>query len=831
MPTFWSGGWKGVSRRFAVGLVCFVVWGSLATGVQASVGPEPPPGTVFLVEYAFDSGDIVGDQLANILDPTGWLDGKIEDSPATVPGYSGQALEFDGFDDYVELPESRGISFRKGVLVEAKVRVTSLAVDGGGIVAKWYAPDQWTLAVHPDAGAFGRAFFTVYLDDDTADGVYYTVEYLFPDASWLGNWITLTGVYDPAAGLELFVDGVLVDSDPVSGMEIVTGPITIHVGDGGPEWSRFEGQIDDVRIWGDFSPMPVGLRKVIEYDFNGRHLRQRKIFNQAIAASDWMMARMKARKWNDQEDEWEADEDWQPETVEGEEGGYQERALHLNRPRPVPESWNEESWAWLEVERGEQLSFDRGIYFEAKIRLEAVLDKASYVIASQMDNHFEEEHLWQLSINNWYLPGRYTLMLLLYLEDGNNEILWYELPGDPATYVNQWKSVAATYDWETGVVGLFWDYRRVDVAQLDATVPRTGLERIRIGMGDEGNIWAGFEGAIDDVIIGGDDPGCHPLTVLVEPSWAGVAGSNPLESRITEFCTGESMYAVGEEIILWAEGEPGAGFYQWDGYFLYSPGSDPYENLAFGSLAGPTTMTARFYEGDGWPTMTHFPVVGPHNTGHDDTCRPNPCELACGTRAMLLANTECHGGGMDIYAELSPRITTPVVAAQDGEVRFVCDWSAEDEELIGGNSAYVYTYPPEPPPDPDPTYIFYYAHMDRVCFEDSAGNRVTNPCDEDRIDDVCPGCDGHEPETKPFQLHCPRYYRNGDTVKAGDMLGIVGKSGNALLTTHHLHYGIYKYVSSTEWEVDCVDLNPFPFLYALELSTAGDPGCWRQTKR
>jgi hypothetical protein len=194
MPTIWSGGRKGVSRRLAVGLVCFVVWGLLSTGVNASVGPEPPPGTVFLVEYGFDSGDIVGDQLANILDPTGWLDGQIVDSPATVPGYSGQALEFDGIDDFVELLESPGITFRQGVLVEAKVRVTSLAVDGGGVVAKWYAPDQWTLAVHPHESAYGRAFFTVHLDDDTEDGVYYTIEYLFPDASWLGNWITLTGV-------------------------------------------------------------------------------------------------------------------------------------------------------------------------------------------------------------------------------------------------------------------------------------------------------------------------------------------------------------------------------------------------------------------------------------------------------------------------------------------------------------------------------------------------------------------------------------------------------------------------------------------------------------
>ena len=86
MPTFWSGGRKGDGRRLAAGLVLFVVWGSLATNTDASVGPEPPPGTHPLLEYSFDTGDIVGDWATNVLDTSGWLDGELVGGPGSAAG-------------------------------------------------------------------------------------------------------------------------------------------------------------------------------------------------------------------------------------------------------------------------------------------------------------------------------------------------------------------------------------------------------------------------------------------------------------------------------------------------------------------------------------------------------------------------------------------------------------------------------------------------------------------------------------------------------------------------------------------------------------------------
>jgi murein DD-endopeptidase MepM/ murein hydrolase activator NlpD len=56
-----------------------------------------------------------------------------------------------------------------------------------------------------------------------------------------------------------------------------------------------------------------------------------------------------------------------------------------------------------------------------------------------------------------------------------------------------------------------------------------------------------------------------------------------------------------------------------------------------------------------------------------------------------------------------------------------------------------------------------------------------------------------------YYVHLDRFgkFRVGDTVHAGDILGYVGKTGNA--TAYHLHYGIYLYPNRKA-------VNPYPYL-------------------
>jgi murein DD-endopeptidase MepM/ murein hydrolase activator NlpD len=56
-----------------------------------------------------------------------------------------------------------------------------------------------------------------------------------------------------------------------------------------------------------------------------------------------------------------------------------------------------------------------------------------------------------------------------------------------------------------------------------------------------------------------------------------------------------------------------------------------------------------------------------------------------------------------------------------------------------------------------------------------------------------------------YYVHLDRFgkFRVGDTVHVGDVLGYVGKTGNA--TAYHLHYGIYLYPNRKA-------VNPYPYL-------------------
>lgn len=61
-----------------------------------------------------------------------------------------------------------------------------------------------------------------------------------------------------------------------------------------------------------------------------------------------------------------------------------------------------------------------------------------------------------------------------------------------------------------------------------------------------------------------------------------------------------------------------------------------------------------------------------------------------------------------------------------------------------------------------------------------------------------------------YYAHLDRHKRGlavGDMVKAGDLIGYVGNSGNAKYTASHLHYGIYLQGKGRG------AVNPFPYLH------------------
>jgi murein DD-endopeptidase MepM/ murein hydrolase activator NlpD len=93
---------------------------------------------------------------------------------------------------------------------------------------------------------------------------------------------------------------------------------------------------------------------------------------------------------------------------------------------------------------------------------------------------------------------------------------------------------------------------------------------------------------------------------------------------------------------------------------------------------------------------------------------------------------------------LAPR-NTPVLAVEDGTIARLFLSKA------GGITVYQF--------DPTATYAYYYAHLERYA-------------------------DG---------------LREGDPVKAGQVLGSVGTSGNADRNTPHLHFAIFRLTDKKRW--------------------------------
>lgn len=100
-----------------------------------------------------------------------------------------------------------------------------------------------------------------------------------------------------------------------------------------------------------------------------------------------------------------------------------------------------------------------------------------------------------------------------------------------------------------------------------------------------------------------------------------------------------------------------------------------------------------------------------------------------------------HHEGIDIYVQR----LTPVLAVAPGR-------AMPRQDALGGNTVWLNT----------PGTSYYYAHLDRVAV------------------------------------------RDGQRVKAGDVLGYVGNTGNASGTPSHLHFGVYR------WGRDPID--PLPLL-------------------
>jgi hypothetical protein len=192
------------------------------------------------VEYTFESG-----AASNVRDP-GHYDGALSGGASISDG----ALALDGTSGYLDVQGSAGVTFATGLRVDTRFLRRSNGSEDT-LASKWYAGgDQWLLTFYPGgAHGAGRLLFAVNFQDGT--GV--LLEHSPVTSAYLNTWVEVSARYDPAAGAQLYWDGGLVDSEAVVGRAVRSGSAPIQVGAAGPgtTWSRFDGVLDDVRIWSD----------------------------------------------------------------------------------------------------------------------------------------------------------------------------------------------------------------------------------------------------------------------------------------------------------------------------------------------------------------------------------------------------------------------------------------------------------------------------------------------------------------------------------------------------------------------------------------------------
>ena len=215
-------------------------------GMLISFAPrsEANPEDGLVLHLSFDDDTI---QDNTVQDQSGkGNDGIIHGEAKTAVGKYGEALEFDGTDDFVEVPLVDSITFSTGdsLTVQVWIKTADEPPNNDGIVGNYKqgTVPLWLLSVKgDDAAARGKVSFSVRDPGRTSAGV------TSPDFLNDDKWHVLAAVRDQEAKkVRFYVDGTLIDEVDDNTKDINSGQ-SIWIGE---HLSRFyKGLIDEVKVW------------------------------------------------------------------------------------------------------------------------------------------------------------------------------------------------------------------------------------------------------------------------------------------------------------------------------------------------------------------------------------------------------------------------------------------------------------------------------------------------------------------------------------------------------------------------------------------------------
>ena len=195
-------------------------------------GEDPPPESSLVMDIQFDEGS--GN---TAYDSTSFQnDGMLTNGPTWTTGQVGNALQFDGDDDYVAVADSDSLDITDAITIEAWVNTNDLAA-AGYIVSKNSKLNSMPYAVYIQSTE------NVYVVFDETD---WNTGYVMP----IGQWKHIAVTWDGAT-VRLYVDGSETWSTSESG-PLGTNNKRLVIGarndTGQNTIFEFDGVIDELRI-------------------------------------------------------------------------------------------------------------------------------------------------------------------------------------------------------------------------------------------------------------------------------------------------------------------------------------------------------------------------------------------------------------------------------------------------------------------------------------------------------------------------------------------------------------------------------------------------------
>ncbi|MFC1775677.1 LamG domain-containing protein, partial [Patescibacteria group bacterium] len=186
--------------------------------------------------WTFDGPDMI----SNVADISGQgNNGSLvgQTSTTTSPGKIGQALDFDGDDDYVNVGDSADLDITENITMSTWVKLDKIDASEQGILSKTDS-SSWGVYDLIYDGNNGKVF-RVEISGLTDTQVYGSI------VPTVDTWYNVVGTYD-GSNLCVYVNGVQDDCDPSTGT-IDTNNLPLRLGVHRNLY--MDGAVDDTRIY------------------------------------------------------------------------------------------------------------------------------------------------------------------------------------------------------------------------------------------------------------------------------------------------------------------------------------------------------------------------------------------------------------------------------------------------------------------------------------------------------------------------------------------------------------------------------------------------------